>query len=214
MVEIVETATERQIKMFTALMHRKAEKDGRDYADVRAEAKKRFSYSNLSMIEISGMSEMIETLQEELEGGTGRKINPFFGERAQKELGKITEKQGRPQEKIITEDEKALKTELKEEFVGIRGDCIASEPKAENRENMEQRDNKDNKDDDIDTRIHRYVDILARVTEVVEKEHRIPGEEKGYAVKFVFDAVSRDLRSELIAELRRKEEEEGFEPSL
>ena len=202
-------ATERQIKMFTALLHRKAEKDGRDYADVRAEAKKRFSYSNLSMIEISGMSEMIETLQEELEGGTGRKINPFFGERAQKELGKITERQGRPQEKIITEDEKALKTELKEKFVGIRGDCIASEPKAEN---IEQRDNKDNKDDDIDTRIHRYVDILARVTEVVEKEHRIPGEEKGYAVKFVFDAVSRDLRSELIAELRK--EEGGFEPSL
>ena len=203
-------ATERQIKMFTALLHRKAEKDGRDYADVRAEAKKRFSYSNLSNLEISEISEMIEAMQEELEGGTGREsnpflINPFFGERAQKELGKITEKQGRPQEKIITKDEKALKTELKEEFVGIRGDCIASEPKAENREN------KDNKDDDIDTRIHRYVDILARVTEVVEKEHRIPGEEKGYAVKFVFDAVSRDLRSELIAELRRKKEEEGFE---
>ena len=214
MVEIVETATERQIKMFTALMHRKAEKDGRDYADVRAEAKKRFSYSNLSNLEISEISEMIEAMQEELEGGTGRKINPFFGERAQKELGKITEKQGRPQEKIITKDEKALKTELKEEFVGIRGDCIASEPKAENRENMEQRDNKDNKDnkdDDIDTRIHRYVDILARVTEEIEKEHRIPDEEKGYAVKFVFDAVSRDLRSELIAELRK---EEGVEPLL
>jgi len=209
-------ATERQIKMFTALLHRKAEKDGRDYADVRAEAKKRFSYSNLSNLEISEISEMIEAMQEELEGGTGREsnpflINPFFGERAQKELGKITEKQGRPQEKIITKDEKALKTELKEEFVGIRGDCIASEPKAENRENKEQRDNKDNKDDDIDTRIHRYVDILARVTEEVEKEHRIPDEEKGYAVKFVFDAVSRDLRSELIAELRRKKEEEGFE---
>ena len=212
MVEIVETATEKQIKMFTALMHRKAEKEGRDYTAVRAEAKKRFSYSNLSNLEISEISEMIEAMQEELEGGTGREINPFFGERAQKELGKITEKQGRPQEKIITEDEKAQKTELKEEFVGIRGDCIASEPKAENRENMEQRDNKDNKDDDIDTRIHRYVEILARVTEVVEKEHRIPGEEKGYAVKFVFDAVSRDLRSELIAELRKKEEEEGFEP--
>ena len=183
-------ATERQIKMFTALLHRKAEKDGKDYADVRAEAKKRFSYSNLSNLEISEISEMIEAMQEELEGGTGREINPFlinpfFGERAQKELGKITEKQGRPQEKIITEDE--------------------------NRENMEQRDNKDNKDDDIDTRIHRYVDILARVTEVVEKEHRIPGEEKGYAVKFVFDAVSRDLRSELIAELRK---EEGGEPLL
>ena len=212
-------ATERQIKMFTALLHRKAEKDGRDYADVRAEAKKRFSYSNLSNLEISEISEMIEAMQEELEGGTGREsnpflINPFFGERAQKELGKITEKQGRPQEKIITEDEKAQKTELKEEFVGIRGDCIASEPKAENRENMEQRDNKDNKDnkdDDIDTRIHRYVDILARVTEEIEKEHRIPGEEKGYAVKFVFDAVSRDLRSELIAELRK---EEGVEPLL
>ena len=212
-------ATERQIKMFTALLHRKAEKDGRDYADVRAEAKKRFSYSNLSNLEISEISEMIEAMQEELEGGAGREsnpflINPFFGERAQKELGKITEKQGRPQEKIITEDEKALKTELKEEFVGIRGDCIASEPKAENRENMEQRDNKDNKDnkdDDIDTRIHRYVDILARVTEEIEKEHRIPDEEKGYAVKFVFDAVSRDLRSELIAELRK---EEGVEPLL
>ena len=181
-------ATERQIKMFTALLHRKAEKDGRDYADVRAEAKKRFSYSNLSNLEISEISEMIEAMQEELEGGAGREsnpflINPFFGERAQKELGKITEKQGRPQEKIITEDE--------------------------NRENMEQRDNKD---DDIDTRIHRYVEILARVTEQVENEQRIPDTEKGYAVKFIFDSVSRDMRSELIAELRRKEEEEGFEP--
>ena len=208
-------ATERQIKMFTALLHRKAEKDGRDYADVRAEAKKRFSYSNLSNLEISEISEMIEAMQEELEGGTGREsnpflINPFFGERAQKELGKITEKQGRPQEKIITEDEKALKTELKEKFVGIRGDCIASEPKAENIENMEQRDNKD---DDIDTRIHRYVEILARVTEQVENEQRIPDTEKGYAVKFIFDSVSRDMRSELIAKLRKKEEEEeGFEP--
>ena len=195
MVEIVETATERQIKMFTALLHRKAEKDGRDYADVRAEAKKRFSYSNLSRLEISEISEMIEAMQEELEGGAGREsnpflINPFFGERAQKELGKITEKQGRPQEKIITEDE--------------------------NRENKEQRDNKgnkDNKDDDIDTRIHRYVEILARVTEQVENEQRIPDTEKGYAVKFIFDSVSRDMRSELIAELRKKEEEEeGFEP--
>ena len=190
-------ATERQIKMFTALLHRKAEKEGRDYADVRAEAKKRFSYSNLSNLEISEISEMIEAMQEELEGGTGREINPFlinpfFGERAQKELGKITEKQGRPQEKIITEDE--------------------------NRENKEQRDNKDNKDnkdDDIDTRIHRYVEILARVTEQVENEQRIPDTEKGYAVKFIFDSVSRDMRSELIAKLRRKEEEEeGFEPSL
>ena len=174
-------ATERQIKMFTALLHRKAEKDGRDYADVRAEAKKRFSYSNLSRLEISEISEMIEAMQEELEGGTGREINPFlinpfFGERAQKELGKITEKQGRPQEKIITEGQE-----------------------------------QEQEDSDIDTRIHRYVDILARVTEVVEKEHRIPGEEKGYAVKFVFDAVSRDLRSELIAELRK---EEGVEPLL
>ena len=174
-------ATERQIKMFTALLHRKAEKDRREYTDVRAEAKKRFSYSNLSNLEISEISEMIETLQEELEGGTGREINPFlinpfFGERAQKELGKITEKQGRPQEKIITEGQE-----------------------------------QEQEDSDIDTRIHRYVDILARVTEVVEKEHRIPGEEKGYAVKFVFDAVSRDLRSELIAELRK---EEGVEPLL
>jgi len=189
-------ATERQIKMFTALLHRKAEKEGRDYTAVRAEAKKRFSYSNLSNLEISEISEMIEAMQEELEGGAGREsnpflINPFFGERAQKELGKITEKQGRPQEKIITEDE--------------------------NRENKEQRDNKgnkDNKDDDIDTRIHRYVEILARVTEQVENEQRIPDTEKGYAVKFVFDGVSRDMRSELIAKLRlrRKEEEEGFEP--
>ena len=78
-------ATERQIKMFTALLHRKAEKEERDYTDVRAEAKKRFSYSNLSNLEISEISEMIEAMQEELEGGTGREsnpflINPFFGE--------------------------------------------------------------------------------------------------------------------------------------
>ena len=53
------------------------------------------------------------------------------------------------------------------------------------------------------------------MTEQVENEQRIPDTEKGYAVKFIFDSVSRDMRSELIAKLRKKEEEEeGFEPSL
>ena len=54
----------------------------------------------------------------------------------------------------------------------------------------------------LDQRIAKYVEILAKVTAQVEKEQRIPDLEKGYAVKFIFDAVTRDMRSELIAKLR------------
>ena len=43
--------------------------------------------------------------------------------------------------------------------------------------------------------IYKYLDMLAQVTEAVEKEDRIPDREKGYATKFVFHAVKDALEN-------------------
>ena len=52
--------------------------------------------------------------------------------------------------------------------------------------------------------IEKYVGILAQITQQVEAEERIPPTEKGYAINNVFQAVTRDMRSELIAALEER----------
>ncbi len=60
------------------------------------------------------------------------------------------------------------------------------------------------------TTIKEYVDIIGAITETVEAEERIPPREKGYAVNMVFNAITRDMRSELIAKLGK--ESRGCKP--
>ena len=48
--------------------------------------------------------------------------------------------------------------------------------------------------------IAKYVNILAEVTEAIFAEDRIPGREKGYGVKFVFDEVVGETRKTELSE--------------
>ena len=51
-------------------------------------------------------------------------------------------------------------------------------------------------------KVSYYINLLAEITEKVGVEERIPEKERGYAISKVFDAITRDRRSELIAELK------------
>lgn len=71
---------------------------------------------------------------------------------------------------------------------------------------LEEEDCQENQAEQDETKvepgtIEKYVGILAQITQQVEAEERIPPTEKGYAINNVFQAVTRDMRSELIAEL-------------
>lgn len=57
--------------------------------------------------------------------------------------------------------------------------------------------------------VDHYINLLASITKKVGKEERIPEKERGYAISKVFDAITRDRRSELIAELKNGAAEEG-----
>ena len=50
--------------------------------------------------------------------------------------------------------------------------------------------------------VDHYINLLASITKKVGKEERILEKERGYAISKVFDAITRDRRSELIAELK------------
>ncbi len=53
------------------------------------------------------------------------------------------------------------------------------------------------------TSVKQYVNMIGTITEAVEREERIAPTEKGYAINMVFQAVTRDNRTELVAALRR-----------
>ena len=70
---------------------------------------------------------------------------------------------------------------------------------------------KENLSGPIDSeKVDYYINLLAEITEKVGAEERISSGERGYAISKVFDAITRNRRSELIAELKnggRTEEE-------
>lgn len=47
-----------------------------------------------------------------------------------------------------------------------------------------------------------YVSLIGEITEKVGAEERIPSKEQGYAINMVFNAITRDTRTTLIAELK------------
>ena len=49
-----------------------------------------------------------------------------------------------------------------------------------------------------------YVNLIGEITEKVDAEERIADRERGYAISKVFDAVTKDRRAALIAELKTK----------
>ena len=51
-------------------------------------------------------------------------------------------------------------------------------------------------------KVDYYISLIGEITKKVEVEERIPTGERGYAISKVFDAITRDRRSELIAELK------------
>ena len=50
-------------------------------------------------------------------------------------------------------------------------------------------------------KVDYYINLIGEITEKVGVEERISSSERGYAISKVFDAITRDRRSELIAEL-------------
>ena len=50
-------------------------------------------------------------------------------------------------------------------------------------------------------KVDYYINLIGKITEKVGVEERISSGERGYAISKVFDAITRDRRSELIAEL-------------
>ena len=58
-------------------------------------------------------------------------------------------------------------------------------------------------------KVDYYINLIGEITEKVGAEERIPEKERGYAISKVFDAITRDRRSELIAELKNGKGEEG-----
>ena len=59
-------------------------------------------------------------------------------------------------------------------------------------------------------KVDYHINLIGEITEKVGAEERIAEKERGYAISKVFDAITRDRRSELIAELKnggRTEEE-------
>lgn len=53
-----------------------------------------------------------------------------------------------------------------------------------------------------------YVNLIGEITEKVRAEERISEREQGYAISKVFDAITRDTRTALIAELKNGSEQE------
>jgi len=47
-----------------------------------------------------------------------------------------------------------------------------------------------------------YVNLIGEITEKVRADERISERERGYAINMIFNAITRDRRSELIAALR------------
>ncbi len=70
-------------------------------------------------------------------------------------------------------------------------------------EQDEGQDDNSKQDEAPRTTIKAYVEIIAQITEAVEREDRIPPTEKGYAVNNTFQAITRDKRTELVAALQR-----------
>jgi len=86
-----------------------------------------------------------------------------------------------------------------------KAEAEAQEPKAQAEEEPEKQTQAEQ------NRIKEYVTLLAEITEAVDAEERISEQERGYAINMVFNAITRDRRSELIAELRNggdREEEQ------
>jgi hypothetical protein len=74
MSEEEELATEKQVKMYAALLHRLAETNKRDYKEMREEVKDMFGFSNAAKLKKSEMSEIITKLMEWIRGGEGAKV--------------------------------------------------------------------------------------------------------------------------------------------
>ena len=53
-----------------------------------------------------------------------------------------------------------------------------------------------------------YINLIAEITGKVNAEERIADKERGYAISKVFDAITRDTRTALIAELKNGSEQE------
>ncbi len=75
------------------------------------------------------------------------------------------------------------------EYMEVEGDY---EPEEQEQEQQDER-----------ASVKQYVDMIGTITETVEREERIAPTEKGYAINMVFQAISRDNRTELVAALRR-----------
>jgi hypothetical protein len=69
-----EFATEKQLKMYAALLHRLAETNKRDYKEMREEVKDMFGFSNAAKLKKSEMSGIITKLMEWIGGGEGAKV--------------------------------------------------------------------------------------------------------------------------------------------
>ena len=54
-----------------------------------------------------------------------------------------------------------------------------------------------------------YVNLIGEITEKVNAEERIADRERGYAISKVFDAITKDKRAALIAELKNGGDHEG-----
>ena len=58
-------------------------------------------------------------------------------------------------------------------------------------------------------KVDYYINLIGEIIEKVGVEERISSSERGYAISKVFDAITRDRRSELIAELNGGDQKEA-----
>ena len=67
-------ATPAQVQYISALMHRKAEEENRDYREIRDEIKERHGFTNYAKLSRGEISELISELEEN-DGGDGIDMN-------------------------------------------------------------------------------------------------------------------------------------------
>jgi len=67
-------ATPAQVQYISALMHRKAEEENRDYTEIRDEIKERHGFTNYAKLSRREISELISELEEN-DGGDGIDMN-------------------------------------------------------------------------------------------------------------------------------------------
>lgn len=94
---------------------------------------------------------------------------------------------------------------MKDEIFGNAKDGSTSTSEDVNDEPTHEEEEKSSVSEADVTPVDYYVKLIGEITEKVEAEERINPHEKGYAINMIFNAVTRDTRTALIAELGTKQ---------